>query len=186
MTTDAPQMLTRFFQRSPDRARAKQLYGAIVTAARAPVLYAELGLEDSPAGRFEAVVLHLFLVMERLRAGGAPLEAIARDLVDTFVEDMDDNLREMGVGDLSVPKKVKKAAAAFYERAALYRPVLDQNDDAALAAAIAQSLPAAPGRDLDSSAIAAHVMKTMAALAHHTDGDLAAGVVTLPVLSRSR
>lgn len=114
-------MLRWLRQRAETSRKAEELYGSVVAAARQPAFYGALGVPDTPEGRFELVALHLFLALEGLRGQGAAAEGLARRTIETFVIDMDDCMREMGVGDLTVPKKVKRAAAAFYERASVYR-----------------------------------------------------------------
>ena len=114
-------MLRWLRQRAETSRKAEELYGSVVAAARQPDFYGALGVPDTPEGRFELVALHLFLALEGLRGKGAAAEALARRTIETFVIDMDDCMREMGVGDLTVPKKVKRAAAGFYERASIYR-----------------------------------------------------------------
>ena len=106
--------------------KAGEIYGAIVTQSRQPAFYARLGIPDTPTGRYEMVVIHLFLVLERLRGAGASPEAAAaaQALVDAFVADMDDSLRELGTGDVGVPRRVKRAAAGFYARAKDYREAI--------------------------------------------------------------
>jgi len=120
-------ILNRFAFRSADRHKAINLYGAVVTQARDPALFTRLGVSDTPHGRYEMLVLHLALVLERLRAAGLASGNLSRDLVEVFVTDMDDNMREMGVGDLSVPKRVKRAAGGLYDRTLAYRAALDRN-----------------------------------------------------------
>ena len=115
-------MLRSLKRRAEFKHKAGEIYGAIVTQARQPVFYARLGIPDTPTGRYEMVVIHLFLVLERLR--GADAEAMAQGLVDAFVSDMDDSLRELGIGDVGVPRRVKRAAAGFYERSKDYRAAL--------------------------------------------------------------
>jgi cytochrome b pre-mRNA-processing protein 3 len=113
-------MLQWIRRRASAGRRAKELYGGVVTAARQPIFYERLRVPDTPEGRFELVSLHLFLALESLgqqdRTGD-----VKQRMIEAFVTDMDDCMREMGVGDLSVPKKVRRAAAAFYERASQYR-----------------------------------------------------------------
>lgn len=150
-------MLTWFFNRSDSRRKASELYGAVVTFARRPVLYETIGVADTPDGRYEALVLHLFLVMERLRAAGDAAVAQSQSLLEAFVTDLDDNMREMGIGDLTVPKKVKKAAAAFYDRAEVYRAAMAAGGTGELAALLARLIPAEEGRTLDAAALAADV-----------------------------
>jgi cytochrome b pre-mRNA-processing protein 3 len=100
------------------------LYSAIVTAARQHRFYAEWGVPDTVDGRFEMIVLHLFLVLDRL-LGEKDHEQLAQALTDQFFADMDRSLREMGVGDLSVGKKVRKMAEAYYGRVTAYGKAID-------------------------------------------------------------
>lgn len=121
--------------RHQNRAKAENLYGAVVTLARTPGFYSRFGVPDTPEGRFEMVALALFLTLERLKSFSGQ-EKLVQGSIEAFVTDMDDCLREMGVGDLGVSKRVKRAAAAFYERAGSYRPALASADQAALAEAL--------------------------------------------------
>ena len=114
-------MLQWFRRRAEARRRAQELYGSVVTAARQPSFYKDMGVPDTPEGRFELVSLHLFLALESLNRQRAAELDLTQRTIEAFVTDMDDCMREMGVGDLAVPKKVKRAAAAFYERAGAYR-----------------------------------------------------------------
>lgn len=149
-------MLNWFFNRADSRRKASELYGAVVTFARRPGLYETIGVADTPEGRYETLVLHLFLVMERLRVAGEAAAQQSQALLEAFVTDLDDNMREMGIGDLTVPKKVKKAAAAFYDRAEVYRAAM-AGDDKELADLLARLIPAAAGRTLDAAALAADI-----------------------------
>jgi cytochrome b pre-mRNA-processing protein 3 len=158
-------MLTWLFNRNDSRRKASELYGAVVTLARRPQLYAGMGVADTPEGRYEALVLSLFLVLERLRREGDEATAHAQALIEAFVTDMDDNMREMGVGDLTVPKKVKKAAAALYDRADVYRAALGAEGNQELASVLTRLIPAADGRALDGEALAADVRDMSARLA---------------------
>ncbi len=124
-------MLQWLRKRTEAGRRAGELYGSVVTAARQPDFYGVVGVQDTPEGRFELVALHLFLAIESLSGPGS--EDLRQRLIEVFVTDMDDCMREMGVGDLAVPKKVKRAAAAFYERATAYRRALAGADAAATA-----------------------------------------------------
>ena len=134
-----------------------------------------MGVADTPEGSYEALVLNLFLVMERLRAEGDAGAEASLALVERFVIDMDDNMREMGVGDMSVPKKVKKAAAAFYDRADVYRQAMGQPGDAALAEALEKLVPAAEDRTLDAAALAAHLRAVAKVLGARGADDVMAG-----------
>jgi cytochrome b pre-mRNA-processing protein 3 len=97
-----------------------ELYGAAVAAARQPFFYAELGVPDTLDGRFDLVGVHAFLLIRRLTGAGAEGAALAQAVFDAMFNDMDINLREMGVGDLSVGKKVRVMWEAFHGRASAY------------------------------------------------------------------
>lgn len=114
-------MLQWFRRRAEASRRAEELYGSVVAAARQPAFYRDMGVPDTPEGRFELVALHLFLLLEGMKEHDPAETELAQRTIEAFVTDMDDCMREMGVGDLAVGKKVKRAAAAFYERAAAYR-----------------------------------------------------------------
>jgi cytochrome b pre-mRNA-processing protein 3 len=109
--------------RVPSRGTIEGIYGMIVTQAREPLFYRDLGVPDTVNGRFDLLVLHLWMVLRRLKTieGGAEL---SQALFDGFCDDMDANLREMGVGDLTVPKRMQAFGEAFYGRAAAYDQAL--------------------------------------------------------------
>jgi cytochrome b pre-mRNA-processing protein 3 len=122
----------------PPRPTIEAIYGMIVAQARSVAFYQDYGVPDTVNGRFDMVLLHLWLILRRLRAcaDGAPL---SQALLDRFCSDMDDNLREMGVGDLSVPKRMLKFAEAFYGRTAAYDTGLQKSGDE-LAQALARNV----------------------------------------------
>jgi cytochrome b pre-mRNA-processing protein 3 len=157
-------MLNWLFRRDDSKRKAADLYGAVVALARRPALYEGIGIADTPEGRYEALVLYLFLVLERMKEEGAQAGPQSQALLEAFVTDMDDNMREMGVGDLSVPRKVKKAAAAFYDRADVYRAAIASGPQD-LAAQLGRLVPARAGQDLDASALARDVLEQVERLA---------------------
>ena len=111
--------------RNPSRGTIEAIYGMIVTQAREPLFYRDLGVPDTVNGRFDLLVLHLWMVLRRLKwleSGGA---GVSQALFDHFCDDMDANLREMGVGDLTVPKRMQAFGEAFYGRSAAYDQALD-------------------------------------------------------------
>jgi cytochrome b pre-mRNA-processing protein 3 len=157
------EMLRWLRQRAETGRRAEELYGSVVTAARQPAFYDVLGVPDTPAGRFELVVLHLYLALEAQL--GAEIEAVRQRAIEAFVVDMDDCMREMGVGDITVPKKVKRAAAAFYERATIYHRDLSGPDPASLVSDLKDRLWAGnPSRGGAAEAMARYVRGASAAL----------------------
>ncbi len=117
-------MILGLFRPRKEQAHVLAIYAAIVAQARQPVFYAELGVPDTLEGRYDMLMLHAFLYMHRLKDEAEPVKQIAQEVFDLMFSDMDRSLREMGVGDLSVPKKIKKMAEAFYGRATAYDEAL--------------------------------------------------------------
>lgn len=144
-------ILKRLFQKPGTSVR--KVYEAIVAAARHPAAYTDWGVADTVDGRFNMITLHSFLVLDRLK-GTAP--AFRQALVDELFLDMDRSLREMGVGDISVGKKVRKMAELFYGRVAAYDEALASADER-LEAALARNIygDAAPAEGV--AALARHV-----------------------------
>ena len=116
------------------------LYGAAVAAARDPALYQRLGIPDTLDGRFDAIALYVFLLIHRLRGAPEPGPTLAQAVFDAMFSDMDVNLREMGVGDLSVGRRVRAMWEAFHGRANSYAAALDAGDQAELEAALARNI----------------------------------------------
>lgn len=129
-------MFRLFRKPDPTAQAATELYGSVVTQARHVSFYSDLMVPDTKEGRFEVLVLHLVMLIERIRAEAGSADPLARALTETFVTDMDDNFREVGIGDTSVPKKVKKAAGALYDRTFEYRALSEAGDAAGFARAI--------------------------------------------------
>jgi cytochrome b pre-mRNA-processing protein 3 len=129
----------RLFRSRFHTATIDSLYGVIVAQARVPDFYEEFGVADSVDGRFEMIVLHLALVTRRLTRDSEGA-ALANALVDRFGRDMDDNLREMGVGDLTVPKRMKRMFEALYGRTRSYQGALDGTGSDALEAALGRNV----------------------------------------------
>jgi len=151
------------FRRPGREPTIRALYGMIVAQARSMPFYRDHGVPDTVPGRIEMIVLHLALVLRRLRRDEAVTRQASQALFDLFCQDMDDNFRELGVGDLAVPKEVRRVAEAFYGRGRVYDAALDAADDEALAAAVARNILARP-TDASARAIAAYIKAVEAAL----------------------
>ena len=106
-----------------------QLYALIVAQARQPVFYNVLGVPDTVNGRYDVIVLHAYFVMKRLKELGPEAGSTSQALFDYMFLDMDKNLREMGIGDLSVGKKIKAMATAFYGRIKAYDEGLEAGNE---------------------------------------------------------
>jgi cytochrome b pre-mRNA-processing protein 3 len=153
--------------RRASKALIEQIRGEIVAAARRPALYEALGAPDRIDGRFELLTLHAGLVLRRLAALGGVADAIAQDLVDSLFAHFDDTLREMGLSDIGVAKRLKAMGSAFYGRNAAYAAALDAASPGDLAAALARNVYGATGREPEpnAEALARHIASLDAALA---------------------
>jgi cytochrome b pre-mRNA-processing protein 3 len=120
------------------RGTIETIYGMIVTQAREAIFYRDLGVPDTVNGRFDLLLLHMWLLLRRLRSAKDGT-ALAQALFDRFCEDMDDNLREMGIGDQTVPKRMRAFGEAFYGRTKAYDQALDEGGEA-LAAPICRNI----------------------------------------------
>lgn len=134
--------LAGFFRESEIQSAARNLYNGIVSQARLPMFYVECGVPDTPDGRFDLIALHAALILRRLRRDHERTAPLAQALFDLMFADMDQNLREMGVGDLSVGKRIKAMAKAFYGRLAAYDAGLNDTgtDGGRLPAALKRNL----------------------------------------------
>ena len=171
-----------------DRRRtARELYGSIVTQARAPIFYSAWGVPDTTEGRFEVLVMHLSLVLDRLHGEAGWGAGLARALSEAFIADMDANMREMTFGDLAVPKEVKRTAAALFDRHSAYRGPLKARQPAALAGALATQMAyLAADRRLDSAGLAHYMLEAATGIARQSAGELAAGRPAWPVPSEQK
>ncbi|HEY9219742.1 MAG TPA: ubiquinol-cytochrome C chaperone family protein, partial [Phenylobacterium sp.] len=133
-------ILDRLFRPRPARDAGRALYAVAVAEARRPKPYAELGVPDTPEGRFELYTLHVLMLLERLRGQGEAAAETSQALFDTYIKSLDDSLREMGVGDTVVGKKIRKLGEAFYGRGKSYQSAVDAlPDEAPLVAFLART-----------------------------------------------
>ena len=116
------------------------VYEQIVAEARQPVFYAEWNVPDTPLGRYEMLALHVFLFLHRMRGETGAAREIAQGVTDEFFRDLEHSLRELGIGDMGVPRRMKKLAQMFYGRATAYGEGIDRADRAGLAAALKRNV----------------------------------------------
>ncbi len=133
-------MILHLFRRTPREPNIADLYGMIVAQARRGVFYRHYGVPDTVNGRFEMIALHMVLLLNRLEGEGPDLRGLGQGVFDLFCADMDASMREMGVGDLAVPRKMRRIGAAFYDRQAQYRQALTAPEDGPLIDALARSV----------------------------------------------
>ena len=162
---------------APPRGTIEAIYGMIVAQAREPAFYAGLQVRDTVNGRFDMLVLHLWLVLRRLQAAQNG-SRLAQSLFDRFCADMDGNLREMGVGDLTVPKRMQAFGEAFYGRTAAY-DLAFAGGDKDMAQALSRNVFDGGSQD-SAHALAAYVRNASSALDALDDAAVQAGTWTFP------
>ncbi|MER0238149.1 ubiquinol-cytochrome C chaperone family protein [Fulvimarina sp. MAC8] len=166
-------------QRRRNREIVEDLYGVLIARARRPYLFEECGIEDTVMGRFEAVTLEIFLFMRRCR-GDAELAPIVQDIIDRFVVDMDDSLRQIGIGDQSVPKRMRKLTGQFYERVNAYDQALESDDPTAgLARAFRGRVLSNETDETIALKLAGEAEAELAALSKSPATDLLSGQISL-------
>lgn len=141
------------------RDMAEGLYGAIVAQARQPFFYRDLAVPDTVDGRFDMILLHAFVVMLRLREGGEATRELSQTLYDVMFADMDRAVREIGIGDLSVKKHIRRMMKAFNGRMAAYEAALAEPDPAVLTESLRRNVY---GTVKDPQAAAPESLKVLA------------------------
>ena len=173
----AREMTERLLGRDHDRRRAHELYVAIAEAARRPGFYSDMEVPDTTEGRYDLLSLHMILVLRRLKSERDETARFAQLLFDVMFRDVDDSLREMGVGDLKVGKKVRGYAEAFFGRALAYERALEGEEP--LERALGRNVfgdEDAPG----ATPLAEYVRRADAALREQEIRTLRGGSVSFP------
>jgi cytochrome b pre-mRNA-processing protein 3 len=167
---------------------AEKLYGAIVAQARLPLFYQEFGVPDTLEGRYLILSLNLFAVLHRLKVKGEGGQAagLIQELVDRFKEDMETVLRELGVSDLRIPKKMRGLAASSAGLLQAYEKALAKGDGT-LAETIADALPL-EGEEAKAAGthFAHYLMECVRSLENEPDAELLAGEVRFPEVAAKR
>ncbi|MCB2098678.1 MAG: hypothetical protein KDE05_13670 [Parvularculaceae bacterium] len=176
-------LLRSVFKKDQARSQAETLYAALADQARAPQFYISAGAPDTVEGRFDVLSLHMALALERLREEGDASARLTQRLQEIFFERLDSALREMGVGDLSVGRKIRGLAEAFYGRYAAYRAGLAENGDA-LATALARNILGSD-RPEKARALTLYMRAAHDALKRASIDDLPSAVGDLRALSRA-
>ena len=173
----------RLFKGRRQSRPAEAVYEAVVAQARHPAFYTDYGVADGFEERFDMLVLHVHLVVRHLTRGGAGVRA--QELFDAMFYDMDRTLRAIGVGDMSVGKRVKDMVRAYYGRTAAYDSALQDSADDLLAATLDRNIfgaDAGAGTTPGDGAgrLARQVRATIAELAAQPLDDIAAGRIRFP------
>lgn len=172
--------LGNWFQSKKNRWAVDRLHRSIQDQALRPDFYYDGGARDNFSGRFEMTSLHAALMFRRLRTTGAAGKALSQDVFDALFDGFDEALRDIGTGDLSVGKKIRKMGEAFYGRAKAY-------DEAMAPGAPELDLPHSLMRNLglsetETDRFTRYVRLTEDTLKRHTDEQLMQGEVNWPRL----
>jgi cytochrome b pre-mRNA-processing protein 3 len=173
-------MLLKWWRQSPKVANIDVIYGAIVAQARVPGFYANYSVPDTVEGRFDMIVLHLFLFLRRIEGQTVAMSGLGQALFDRFCSDLDANLREMGVGDLTVPRKMQKFAEAYFGRSAAYERALAANDHNAGGLALARNIFAQDFATPSARRLSQYMFAAAAMLAASSDDAIGHGKFAFP------
>jgi cytochrome b pre-mRNA-processing protein 3 len=173
-------MIFHLFRRAPRSDIIAAFYGTIVAQARRPVFYQSYAVPDTVDGRFEMIALHLVLILCRLEREPGEGRRLGQGLFDAFCRDMDASMREMGVGDLAVPRKMRRIGEAFYGRLAAYRQALATQDDAELAAALNRNVFAGAAPVLGAERLAIYMRAAASAVADQDNETFLRGRLDFP------
>lgn len=167
--------LKRLFVPNPTQEQIHRVYVALVEQSRKPYFYTQCQVEDTVDGRFDMIVLHLSLLLDRIeqeKPNGA--EAFTQELMEVFFADMDRSLREMGASDTGIGKRIQKMAQAFFGRLKAYQ---DAGNEEALVEAIGRNVyREKPGNETPARLLAAYMMRNREHL--HSAGDLMQGSIS--------
>lgn len=175
-------MIFRLFKKkNSNQAIVDRQYAALTSAARQPGFYLHMGVPDTVMGRFEMLSAVMILYFRRTRTSDTSGQEIAQEIVDAFFQDLDHSIRELGIGDQGVPKRMKKLAGMFYGRLESYAAALDGDDAQALAAALKRNIyPQADEDTPDMEMLAQWMIMASASLVDQSEEIVATGTVTLP------
>ena len=169
-------MILSLFRKNTATEPVYAVYNAIVAQSRQPFFYADWLVPDTVTGRFDMISLHMALLFRRLRAGQGGQKAFSQAVFDLFFKDMDRSLREMGVGDIGVPKKIQKMGNIFFGLLAALTEAMDRRDAAALEAVLSRNIyDGASGAHVQ--ALAAYLFVQDDALAAQSAESIMAGAV---------
>lgn len=174
-------MISGWFRKDQTQSQAETLFEGLNEQARQPEFYVRVGAPDTIEGRFEVLALHVFLMVRRLKRDAPASDRLSIALQETFFRQLDHALRELGVGDLSVGRKIRGLAEAFYGRASAYEKAIGEGKEA-LAGALARNVFESADGTL-AMPLADYVVKADRLMTEASADDLTGAVVRLAGLS---
>lgn len=169
-----------FKKKKHNRVIVDRQYAALTSAARTPVFYTDLGMPDTVMGRYEMLSITMILFFRRTAKSPTSGQELAQEIVDAFFQDLDHSIRELGIGDQGVPKRMKKLAGMFYGRLETYAKALDAGDLGELAKGLARNIYPENQSAPDMARLAAWMAEAERHLAVTPEDDIARGNAVIP------
>jgi cytochrome b pre-mRNA-processing protein 3 len=170
-----------FGQKNRNRAIVDRQYASLTSAARVPFFYTDLDVPDTVMGRFEMVSVVMILFFRRTAKSGTSGQELAQEIIDAFFQDIDHSIRELGIGDQAVPKRMKKLAGMFYGRLEAYGNALEAGDAPVLSAALRRNFYPSDADAPAMDGLGRWMLEAQEALAAVSEDDIARGMLTLPL-----
>jgi len=169
-----------FKKKNHNQSIVNRQYAALTSTARIPFFYTDLDVPDTVMGRFELLAVVMILFFRRTAKSASSGQELAQEIVDAFFQDIDHSIRELGIGDQSVPKRMKKLAGMFYGRLETYATALEEKSVEKLASALQRNIypenPDAPSM----RGLAEWMITAEAALAEVSEDEISRGGAVLP------
>lgn len=172
-----------FRNRKHNQAIVNRQYAALTAASRQPMFFLDYGVPDTVMGRFEMLSVVMILFFRRTSKSPVSGQQLAQEIVDAFFQDLDHSIRELGIGDVSVPKRMKKFAGMFYGRLESYAKALDAADEEALADALARNIHPTAQEGHEMGALATYMIEAEKVLAGIPEEAIETGALVFPVPS---
>jgi cytochrome b pre-mRNA-processing protein 3 len=169
-----------FKKKRHNQAIVDRQYSALTSAARIPYFYSDLGVPDTVMGRYEMLSIVMILFFRRTARSGTSGQELAQEIVDVFFQDLDHSIRELGIGDQGVPKRMKKLAGMFYGRLETYARALDAGDADQLAASLGRNIHPEIHPAPDMAGLAGWMIATERQLAEISEDDISRGGAFIP------
>ncbi len=173
-----------FRNRKHNQAIMKRQYDLLTAVSRDPAFFLHYHVPDTVMGRFEMVSVVMILFFRRTRASDTSGQELAQEIVDAFFQDLDHAIREIGIGDVAVPKRMKKFAAMFYGRLEAYARAMDGADEDALAEALSRNIHPGKSDAPDMRPLAHYMLETERALAAEPEDRIQTGSLAFPAPDR--
>lgn len=169
-----------FKKKNHNQAIVNRQYATLTSAARIPFFFTDLDVPDTVMGRFEMLTVVMILFFRRTANSAASGQELAQEIVDAFFQDIDHSIRELGIGDQTVPKRMKKLAGMFYGRLETYAAALEEKNAEKLASALQRNIYPQKQDAPSMRGLAEWMIAAEAALAEVSEDEISRGGAVLP------